>query len=303
MTEIDRDFVIDQLERAVSKTKILKNDIAILCPFHPDSNPSCNVHLSGHKRPVGTFHCWSCGAKGPWSRLAEKLGLESGDTYHPDDPFGAKYRASKRRSKEEEELRRSLFRGHLPAGCQPWEHGPFRDLPEEYLIEIGAMRVYDDRSECYRIVFPIKNKIGVVVGSTARRLDQGSKVPWLNSPGPWARKTFYPIDKLPKLFDTVVLVEGPYDALRLNYLGIPALSILGTQNWSSEKISILESRAVRRIIIAMDGDPPGRKAEAQIFNDTEGKFKRKRFRLPFENPPVDPGNMSMKRVEVLRELL
>ena len=303
MIEIDRDFVIDQLERAVSKTKIKTNDIEILCPFHPDSSPSCSVHISGHKRPIGTFHCWSCGAKGPWSRLADRLGLESGETYHPEDPFGSKWRASQRRARGEEEIQRSLFRGHLPAGSKPWEHGPFRELPEKFLTKIGAMRVYDDRSDCYRIVFPIKNKIGTAIGSAARRLDKEKLYPWINSPGPWARKTLYPIELLPKQFDAVVLVEGPYDALRLNYHGIPALSILGTQNWTEEKVSILQSRAVKRIIICMDGDRSGRKAEAEIFNNTEGKFKRKRFRLPYENPPVDPGNMSMERVEALREFL
>jgi hypothetical protein len=51
----------------------------------------------------------------------------------------------------------------------------------------------------------------------------------------------------------------------------------------------------------MDGDPAGRGAESQIFEDTDGTIKRKRFRLPFQNPPIDPGNMNMELVEALRE--
>jgi hypothetical protein len=53
----------------------------------------------------------------------------------------------------------------------------------------------------------------------------------------------------------------------------------------------------------MDGDPSGRGAETKIFNSLEDRIPRKRFRLPFESPPVDPGNMSMERVEVLQKLL
>lgn len=302
MSELDRDFVIDQLERAVSKTKILRNDIMIVCPFHPDNNPSCSVHISGHKRPVGTYHCWSCGAKGPWGRLAEKLGLDSGEYFHSENPFGAKARALERREEEDRELRRGMFANHLPLGCSPWEHGGFRELPEPFLVKVGALRYYDDTSDCYRIVFPVKNRIGVIIGSAARSLEKSGK-PWLNAPGPWASKALYPIELLPKNAETVVLVEGPYDALRLNYYGIPALSILGTQNWTSRKISILDACGIKSIVICMDGDPPGRTAEGQIFAHTEGKLKRKRFRLPFENPPVDPGNMSMERIEALMEFL
>ncbi len=302
MAEIDRDFVIDQLERSVSKTKILRNDIMIVCPFHADTNPSCSVHISGHKLPVGAYHCWSCGAKGPWGRLADKLGLESGEYHHPSNPFRAKARAMQRREQEELKLRRAMFVNHLPRGCSPWEHGDFRELPESFLIKIGALRYYDDISDCFRIVFPVKNRVGVIIGSAARLLDAGAK-PWLNSPGRWARKVLYPIELLPKNVETAVLVEGPYDALRLNHLGIPTLSILGTQNWSPQKKSILDACGIKNIIICMDGDVPGRVAESAIFADTEDKFKRKRFRLPFEDPRVDPGNMSMERIEVLREFL
>lgn len=301
MSELDRDFVIDQLERAVSKTKILRNDIMIICPFHPDSNPSCSVHISGHKGPIGTYHCWSCGASGNWGRLADKLGLDHGEYHHPENPFGSRLRAMERKEKEEMDLRRDQFRGHMPLGCSPWEFGDWRNLSQEYLIKLGAQRYYDDRSECFRIVFPVKNRIGVVIGSAARRLDDGKSYPWLNSPGRWARKALFPCFLLPKNIKTVAIVEGPYDSLRLNHCGIPALSIMGTQNWDHGKMSILDALGIKSIVICMDGDAAGRGAETTIFNATENKFNRKRFRLPFENPAVDPGNMSTERIEALRE--
>jgi DNA primase len=301
MSDLDRDFVIDQLERAVSKTKILRNDIMIVCPFHPDTDPSCSVHISGHKMDVGTFHCWSCGAKGRWGRLADKLGLDHGEYHHPENPFGSRLRAMERKEKEEMDLRRDQFNNHMPLGCSPWEFGDWRKISEEYLIMLGAQRYFDDKSDLFRIVFPVKNRMGVVIGSSGRLLGDGP-VPWLNSPGRWARKALYPLVALPKGIKTVALVEGQHDAIRLNHLGIPALSILGTQNWDHGKMSILDALGIKNIVICMDGDAAGRGAEAAIMESTKNKFHRKRFRLPFENPPVDPGNMSLERVEVLREL-
>ncbi len=302
MSELDRDFVIDQLERTVSKTKILRNAIMIVCPFHAYTDPSCSVHISDHKGfAIGTYHCWSCGASGSWGKLADRLGLEHGEYHHPENPFGSRLRAMERKEKEEMELRRDLYNNHMPLGCSPWEFGDWRKISEEYLVELGAERYYDDRSRCFRIVFPIKSRIGVIIGSSARRLDDGTNRPWNNSPGRWARKALYPCSFLPKNIKTVALVEGQYDAIRLNHIGIPALSILGTQNWDRGKMSILDALGIKNIVICMDGDAAGRGAETTIFDSTENKFNRKRFRLPFERPSVDPGNMSLERVEALRE--
>lgn len=302
--ELDRDFIVDQLERVCPDTKMYPHDIAIVCPFkvHSNPKPSCMVHLSGHKTGVGVFHCWKCDAKGPWSKLAEALGLEYGENYVPQNPFNAKSRAIKQRMADAQEQAESRFHDCMPLGVQPWEHGSFRGLPEEFLIKVGAKRYYDDKSECYRIVFPVKNKNGATIGSVARRTDKNSFMPWLNAPGYWARQALFPLHIMERPLTTVVLVEGPFDALRLCYLGIPTLSILGTSNWTMTKLSTLQGMGCKRLIICMDGDKAGRVAEAQVFEDTDGKIKRKRFRLPInEENPIDPGNMNDELVEALRE--
>jgi 5S rRNA maturation endonuclease (ribonuclease M5) len=230
------------------------------------------------------------------------LGLETGENYAPENPFSAKRRAIRQQIEDDEALAREAFHDHLPVGSQPWEHGSFRGIPEEYLLKLDSRRYYDDQSECYRIVFPVTNRNGVRIGSVARRLDDGRATPWKNSPGPWARKALFPLELMPRPLPSVVLVEGPFDAIRLNYHGIPTLSILGTQNWSPQKISILNSRRVSNLIICMDGDKAGRKATAEIFEDTEHLFKRKRFMLPIdEDNPIDPGNMDEEKIETLRE--
>jgi DNA primase len=206
-----------------------------------------------------------------------------------------------RKEKEEMDQRRDQFHNHMPLGCSPWEFGDWRGISEDFLVKLDAQRYYDDRSGCFRIVFPVKSRMGVVIGSASRRLDDGTSYRWINSSGRWIRKALYPCASLPKNIKTVAIVEGPYDSIRLNHIGIPALSIMGTQNWDHGKMSILDALGIKNIVICMDGDAAGRGAEGKIYAATENKFNRKRFRLPFERPPVDPGNMSEERVETLRE--
>jgi 5S rRNA maturation endonuclease (ribonuclease M5) len=302
--ELDRDFIIDQLERVCSDTKIGRHDIAIPCPFknHSNPKPSCMVHLSGHKTGVGVFHCWKCDSKGPWSKLAEALGLEYGYNYVPSNPFGAKNRAIKQMLADADEQVKEQFRDFMPLGSVPWEHGDFRGLSEEFLVKVGAKRYYDDKSECHRIVFPVKNKNGKIIGSVARRTDKNKFMSWINAPGQWAQYALFPLHILEKPLLCVVLVEGPFDALRLCNEGIPALAILGTSNWTKTKLSTLDGMGCKRVIICMDGDKAGRIAEQHIFESMEGgNIKRKRFRLPIQNPGIDPGNMNEELVEALRE--
>jgi len=150
-------------------------------------------------------------------------------------------------------------------------------------------------------VFPVRNRKGKNIGSVARRLDKESYMTWFNSPGSWALKALFPIHIIPRNTKRVAIVEGPFDAIRLNYMGIPAVALLGTGNWSELKGRMLQAHGVEWAILCMDGDKAGRKAEESIMVELNGMLKRKRYQLPIEDPALDPGNMSMEHVEALRE--
>ena len=53
--------------------------VLIHCPFHNDTNPSLIVPLIHKKYNPGQFKCFSCGAKGDWNKLAERLRLKEWD--------------------------------------------------------------------------------------------------------------------------------------------------------------------------------------------------------------------------------
>lgn len=117
-------------------------------------------------------------------------------------------------------------------------------------------------------------------------------------------KILFPLDYVAKTFKkskTIVLVEGQVDALWLIFHGIPALAILGTNNWSKTKETILQSEGYERVILAMDGDKPGLKAQRRLYKTLKHSFKKVvRFTCPDDK---DPAEMTPKELRKLKELL
>jgi len=116
-----------------------------------------------------------------------------------------------------------------------------------------------------------------------------------------------------KGLNTIVLVEGPRDAIRLFRDGIPVAAILGTNNWTNAKRQILEAEEFDRVILLMDGDKAGKKAESELGPDLKKHMPTKIFPLwkvaeklsekRGEVVKLDPNNMSDKLVEKLRDNL
>ena len=119
------------------------------------------------------------------------------------------------------------------------------------------------------------------------------------------QKTFrilFPLDYVVETFKSksVVLVEGQVDALWLIYNKIPALAILGTNNWSKQKEIILTSHGFRTIVLAMDGDKAGVKTQKNLYKDLKNKFKKvAKFECPMGR---DPAKLNPRQLEELHTL-
>ncbi len=102
---------------------------------------------------------------------------------------------------------------------------------------------------------------------------------YMNAKGLWSlNKGLFPFDysvkvMLEKNVSTVVLVEGPRDALRLLKAGIPAMSILGTHSWSDSKRRLLERAGVTKIVLLFDGDEAGEAATELIYPTLIDRFE------------------------------
>jgi DNA primase len=120
-----------------------------------------------------------------------------------------------------------------------------------------------------RLMFPIINAGGKVVGFGGRVLDQGLPKYLNSSETPLFRKssTLYGLyqakDGIRKT-DRVVVVEGYLDAIALNQFGLAdVVATLGTA-LTVEHVRLL-SRYTKKIVALFDGDDAGRKAAARSF--------------------------------------
>lgn len=115
-----------------------------------------------------------------------------------------------------------------------------------------------------RLIIPIHSETGAIIGFGGRSLD-GSDPKYLNSPESEVfnkSRTLYNLhrskDAMRKL-DRAILVEGYFDAIALDVLGVPGVvASMGTSLTPGQ--AAVMGRFARRVVIAYDGDPAGKAA-------------------------------------------
>lgn len=112
-----------------------------------------------------------------------------------------------------------------------------------------------------RLMFPIMNPKGQVVGFGGRRITDNSASPkYINSPETEVfhkAECLYGVDKLNSK-KPVYIVEGYMDALTMQTHGINAVAVLGTAV-GKKHAQLLRSLGVKEIVLSLDGDEAGQK--------------------------------------------
>lgn len=266
-----RQFVLDQLAQYAGLTNKLADSTFVCCPYHAENTPSARIFHSITSRSPGYLKCYGCGERHPWDEFAPKLGLQPFKRQKPADEYS---NMSLLPDSTAEELEDELF---------VQEEIEFSDLPEgklwrgiktSLLTAIGAKRCRIKHPEhgwlttkIYLPVFINKELRGYIKARLKKHEDYPS---YINAKGSWSKTHgLFPLDYAVKVakrlkIRTIVLVEGPRDALRLLQAGIPAVCILGTQSWSANKNKLLELAGITKLILMMDGDCAGIKATELI---------------------------------------
>src|SRR5690606_26113769 len=157
--------------------------------------------------------------------------------------------------------------GYAPEGWQNLE-AVFPDYQSKALHEAGLLLVSEEGRRYYlfrdRVMFPIHNQRGMVIGFGGRVIDQGEPK-YLNSP---ETPLFEKGRELYGLFQAraairdagmVVVVEGYMDVVALAQHGIGyAVATLGTATtpWQVQKLL----RQSDNVVYCFDGDAAGRRA-------------------------------------------
>lgn len=312
----------------------------ILCPYHGEKTPSGRILHDYSRNGIGRFKCYGCGASKSWNELAVTLGLEQagkklGLTAGGEAPklnidlhknkLLPVPRKTLKAGSDDEELYFDLDEYNAKkAGIKD---DTWRGFPIDFLSEsIGAKILFKWNKFYLWLPVRVNRKLkGYINAQIVKPKDK--KVPsYINASGPWSlTHGLFPFDSAIKLMSskdlsTVVLVEGPRDALRLLHAGIPAVCILGTQSWSDSKARLLEFAGVSTIILLMDGDEAGKRATRflttgkreleQVNKPLRDSFVVKIIRLwnisipeGFPESSYDPGNMPDKFLSKLNKLL
>ncbi|MBZ0221648.1 MAG: DNA primase [Dokdonella sp.] len=305
-TLLARVDVVDVIDRRVPLKKAGQNYQAC-CPFHSEKTPSFTVSPTKQ-----FYHCFGCGAHGTAlsflmeyehmsfpdavAALAQDSGLQVPESAHePDRPkpppalWDALEQAAqfykqqlKQTPRAIEYLKQRGLTGVIAArygiGYAP-DGSPLKQVFPDYttdalaasgLVIDGDRGRYDRFRD--RIMFPIRNIKGQIVGFGGRVLDQGEPK-YLNSP---ETPLFHKGSELYGLFEArsaiktagrAIVVEGYMDVVALAQHGVEfAVAALGTATTPVHARTLL--RHTDRLIYAFDGDKAGRKAAWRALENT-----------------------------------
>jgi DNA primase len=202
---------------------------------------------------------------------------EAAEAFHrallnPADPSAVKalaYAREKRGFTDETILKFMI--GYAPPGWSNLlEHLRTVGYDETDVIETGmavrneAGRVYDRFRE--RLLIPIRDERGRVIGFGARALNPEDNPKYLNSPQTVLfdkSKTLFGLDTAKRAIldsETVVIVEGYMDAIQAQQAGFGnVVAQMGTA-MTEAQLKLIAPRYAKRIILALDSDAAGQSA-------------------------------------------
>lgn len=297
MSTSKRDHIVNELS-SLPVRNFKGTRVEVVCPFHPDTKPSGTVNIDelGQRAPLGWFKCWACPASASWDKYSEAVGLrpfKKGSRKSSKDYMQAA-RFAEELLKEEPEAK-SIKRQNRDLKRLDFPFDEWREVPVRVLQKLGCEYVYDPDKERNFVWMPV-NILGELRGFVRAEITKPDEGPsYVNAKGTWSRKyglLFY--DYAVRLMhkkglSTIVLVEGPRDVIRMLRNGIPAMAVLGAENWDEEKRFTLEQAdGIQNLILFFDGDDAGIRATKKIYKSVKQHFNTKYMSLwKYRRPRLD----------------
>jgi DNA primase len=249
------------------------------CPIHRGANPTCFVIT-----PERGWHCFGCGAGGGIEQFMRAMG----DSPPPRDeaqPFWRLIVDARLGSTEVAQLHpldaeHPYFRsrGIHAATARYFGMGFFAGKPP-----LGG-----------RIIIPLHDPNGALVGHMGRALNDGEPRYWVQQ-CVRKREVLFHLHRVKQArHDTVVLVEGPFDAAAVFQIGIPNVVASLSCQLSATQRALLSR--FRRVVILFDHDDAGAHAVRGLQEELGPAA------VPVTLPKMDP--CAMKGVllaSILRE--
>ncbi|WP_027121896.1 DNA primase [[Mycoplasma] imitans] len=171
---------------------------------------------------------------------------------------------------------------------------------EIILSNLRYIKYISEKNVCYfinRVMFPIKNADGNVVGFSGRTIDENNEIKYLNTPETdyfikgHNLYNYFSLD-LSTDHSTLYICEGYMDVIALYQIGIKnAVAIMGTA-LTDQQIDLIKAKnkEIKKIVLALDNDDAGRKATLTCIK----LLARKRIHNVYQ---VDYANVSQKDLD------
>jgi len=230
-----------------------------LCPLcSPERRKSRKRDLSANLA-TGAWQCWHCEAKGKltdfWTERP-KLSRKEQIRERVQKAFSLPPRVDPEHDPDDAEWRRWLTAAVPLAGTRGAAYLEGRGIPPDFAARHGVtyIRQWYGRPG---IVYPLCDQAGKLAAVGVRYVDGGDD-PKTRTGGRLLLGAFV----VPGAFDgeSVVIVEGPADALALALCGVSAVALHRT----SAPAWVLRACAFKRVLVALDADDGGEKGVAQI---------------------------------------
>ena len=296
---IARSEIVELVENYIPLKK-RGNSYLACCPFHNEKSPSFNVIAKKQ-----FYHCFGCGASGnvisfimqylnqdfveAIETLATRAGMQVPNEkrnassqhmvslYQTLEKVNAYYQQQLKQVPEaisylkdrglDGRIAKQYQIGYAPAG---WHTLSNQFKSNHQALITSGMLIQKDNGQTYdryrhRIMFPIHDRRGKIIGFGGRSLDKDQQPKYLNSPEtPIFQKNrelygLYQVIESSKKLDFIVVVEGYLDVIALAQYGIThVVAALGTAI-NTYHIQIL-NKYTPKIIFCFDGDHAGHEA-------------------------------------------
>lgn len=312
--------ISEEIDKIEGYKKRTATNVEIVCPFHEDSKPSCSINMSHEaKVRIGTFSCWACDARGGWNKLAAKLNLRQiKDWQHFNGTTAGSYaRVSKYRKDFENTNNYTLDRLFEEVGgaVLPWpKKKEWRGYKGKLISDVQGYMFNEDKRDELMLVLPIYIN-GRYKGGVKAFWEKPKDGPsYLNISGDWVMEyglLGYDYVRSKDIWgcDSIVLVEGPRDWLRLAQNEIPCCAILGSKMFSETKLMLLISLGIRKVYSLADNDKAGRAMVKLIRETCEGHVEFEELELPRKKDEegelikLDPDSASQKIIDKVKTIV
>jgi len=289
-------YTKEQIQRVLAGAGInieseVDSDYIIFCPFH-----------NNHRTPAGevdknkgTFFCFSCQKV---ADLVELVMHTSARTYFESVRF---IKSKEQQTDISDEINKRLY---VKPDYVQYDELLIKRLNAEAFNSPRSIRYYESRfitqdsiKKFYlgysqkqdMVTIPVHSPEGMCVGFVARSIEGKD---FKNTPGLPKSKILFNLHRV-KTASKVYIVESSFDAIRLDYVGLPAIATLGA-NISNTQVELLK-KYFNDIIVIADNDVAGGNMKDRLIEKLGSRISI----IELDKQYKDIGDMSDESIKQL----